>query len=303
MPMRWTKTVMMVFGCAGWSVAARAEEGRMPAEAVPDASTLAAQGQAAYGAKEYARCIELLEAAARTAAPTTSRSSYLYSAASCHALKNDPEGAFQQLRGAVEAGYQDIEHLRQDPDLAGLRSDARWPALLVDVEARRAASLKMLTAELHRLFDEDQTDRQGALEHIDWSKVMERDEQRRRRVTEIMQAGAATTALDYFQAATIMQHGSAAPDFDAAHQWAVHAVELDPSHNAAKWLAAASQDRYLMQLGKPQRYGTQLRKVDGRWSLYRVDTRITDEERARWNVPPLAVAKKRAEEMNTTASK
>jgi hypothetical protein len=31
-------------------------------------------------------------------------------------------------------------------------------------------------------------------------------------------------------------------------------------------------------------------KRDGKWAVYTVDPAVTDEERARWNVPPLAEA-------------
>lgn len=76
-------------------------------------------------------------------------------------------------------------------------------------------------------------------------------------------------------------------------------MELDPLNSTARWLAAASKDRYLMTLGKPQLYGTQFKKVDGKWILWEVDPSVTDEERAKWGVPPLVEARKRAEELNS----
>lgn len=79
------------------------------------------------------------------------------------------------------------------------------------------------------------------------------------------------------------------------------AVELDPANKSAKWLAAAAKDRWLMWQNKPQLYGTQFKKVDGRWILWEVDPTVTDEERARWNVPPLEEAKKKAEALNARA--
>ena len=53
-----------------------------------------------------------------------------------------------------------------------------------------------------------------------------------------------------------------------------------------------------MRLGKPQRFGTQYRLDAGKWVLYAVDPAVTDEERQRWGVPPLAQARRRADEMN-----
>ena len=70
---------------------------------------------------------------------------------------------------------------------------------------------------------------------------------------------------------------------------------MHPSH--PRWLAAASKDRELTREGKPQLYGTQFRDIGNGMELYPVDPSITDEERARWNVPPLADAKQRAAQM------
>jgi hypothetical protein len=53
-----------------------------------------------------------------------------------------------------------------------------------------------------------------------------------------------------------------------------------------------------MSLGKPQHYGTRYKRVDGRMVLWEVDPTVTDEERAEWEVPTLADARRRAEEMN-----
>lgn len=42
--------------------------------------------------------------------------------------------------------------------------------------------------------------------------------------------------------------------------------------------------------------------MDGKWILWEVDPSITDEERARWDVPPLAAAKARVKQMNGGAA-
>ena len=83
-----------------------------------------------------------------------------------------------------------------------------------------------------------------------------------------------------------------------AHDLAVRAVELDPHHERAKWLAAAALDRKLMDEHKPQKYGTQFQMRGGVWVLWEVDPTVTDAERDAWNVPPLAAAKARAAAMN-----
>jgi len=153
--------------------------------------------------------------------------------------------------------------------------------------------------ELERLHNEDQADREaGPNAKIDWQAVSKRDAERRARVREIVDKGGATTSTDYYHAAMVYQHGTEVPEYEEAHRLAMKAVELDAENDLARWLAAASKDRSLMWQGKPQLYGTQFKKVDDRWVLWEVDPSITDEERAKWNVPPLAEQKKKVETLN-----
>jgi hypothetical protein len=72
----------------------------------------------------------------------------------------------------------------------------------------------------------------------------------------------------------------------------------------AKWLAAASEDRFLMNIGRPQRFGTQYRNEgDGPIKLYKVDTAVTDELRRVMGAPTLAEAKAREAKMNQMSNK
>ena len=146
--------------------------------------------------------------------------------------------------------------------------------------------------ELRALYEQDQTDRRGELPTDLW----ERDERRRRRVEQLLDQGAVTDPEDLFFAAMVFQHGADRSHFLRAHELAMRAVELG-STRPARWLAAAAYDRWLMAGGRPQRYGTQYRSVNGRWVLHEVDPTTTDEERARWDVPPLAEALRRADQM------
>jgi hypothetical protein len=119
------------------------------------------------------------------------------------------------------------------------------------------------------------------------------------RLREILDAGGARVSADYEHAAMLFQHGHDVEAYRTAHELALKAVQLDPSNKHARWLAAASKDRELMTLGTPQIYGTQFRSVEGGpWVLYPVDPSVTDDERANWNVPPLAESEKRAARMN-----
>jgi hypothetical protein len=146
--------------------------------------------------------------------------------------------------------------------------------------------------QLLALFEEDQADRRGELP----DDLHRRDERRRRRVERLLARGAVTDPDDLFCAAMVFQHGSDRAHYRQAHELARRAAELG-STRPARWLAAAALDRWLMAGGLPQKYGTQYRSVGGRWVLYPVDPATSDEERARWDVPPLAEALRRAEEM------
>ena len=69
-------------------------------------------------------------------------------------------------------------------------------------------------------------------------------------------------------------------------------LEFDAYHRWSRWLAAASKDRELMTLGKPQLYGTQFTSgADGKVERWPVDPSITNAERARWYVDPIPESK------------
>ena len=111
-------------------------------------------------------------------------------------------------------------------------------------------------------------------------------------VDSVLAAGGARTANDFYHAAMIYQHGAGTTSYRRAHDLATRAVELDPDHTDAKWLSAASWDRYLDESGQPQWYGTQYRCVDGLRQLLPVDEgQATDEDRRSLGVPTLAEAR------------
>jgi len=152
---------------------------------------------------------------------------------------------------------------------------------------------------LLELYKADQAARTGG--EIDWSVVAKEDEERREEVLSIIGEKGLRTARDYFHAAMVFQHGNSADEIRMAYSLAWIASTLDPEHETARWLSAAAWDRIMMREGMPQWYGTQFRTVspDGPWELYEVDEdAVTDEERARFGVPPLAESKARAEAMN-----
>jgi hypothetical protein len=154
--------------------------------------------------------------------------------------------------------------------------------------------------ELKRLCDEDQSDRtppEG--KPINWAIVGPRDKARLKRVKELYTQNLLQTANDYDCAATVLLHGDVAEDFLLAHEFWVVAISKGKNDQDTLSLAAASEDRFLMNIGRPQRFGTQLRSVDkAPIQLYPVDAGITDELRRLMIGHSLSEIKARVAEMN-----
>lgn len=110
--------------------------------------------------------------------------------------------------------------------------------------------------QLEEIFQEDQKDRERVYdtpEEVD--KLKERDRARRKRVHMMMELGEVKTKRDLYHAAVIFQHGDKAEDFLISHRLSVMSAIL--GHRTARWLLAASFDRFLMAIGQAQVYGTQ----------------------------------------------
>jgi len=146
-------------------------------------------------------------------------------------------------------------------------------------------------AELTRMFQEDQEDRKPGIHGIDWSVVKPRDDARLARTRELYAAGDLRTGADWLHAALILQHSSEADDYLLAHEMCVAA--LAEGEKGARWLAAATEDRFLRAIGRSQRFGTQYEAgaEAGTFRLAPTDPDVTDELRAALGVPPLAEAK------------
>ena len=155
-----------------------------------------------------------------------------------------------------------------------------------------------MNKELRSLYEADKEERinQRKVNTLAYTSMRTRDLQRRERVMEMSAANQLITAEDYFHAAHIMNHGDTIEDAQNAHILALRASEL--GHRPARWLAAASYDRWQMYQGKPQKYGTNY-VYDGREDrLWDVDPETTDKERAMWDVHPLAEQLRKAQEAN-----
>jgi tetratricopeptide (TPR) repeat protein len=136
---------------------------------------------------------------------------------------------------------------------------------------------------------------------IDWQKLSKEDDERKKRLNELLDSGKVITARDHYHAAMIFQHGGDTIASSMAVKMMRKAIELDSSMN--KWLLAAAIDRDLMRRGQPQTYGTQYMKksMDAKWERYTIDsTKVTDEERKAYGVETLAEQKIKERRMNLT---
>ena len=179
---------------------------------------------------------------------------------------------------------------------------ALCPMFTVHSEAAQSPSMQTLkhNEELKRLCAEDQSDRTPPKgKAIDWAIVSPRDKSRLKRVKELYMQNLLQTANDYDCAATVLQHGDMPEDSLLAHEFWVVAISKGKNDKDTLSLAAASEDRFLMNIGRPQRFGTQLRSVDnGPLMLYPVDGGVSDELRRLMGGHSLAEIKARVLEMN-----
>lgn len=154
--------------------------------------------------------------------------------------------------------------------------------------------------ELARLAAQDQQDR--AEKEGEWD-----DDARRRRVMALLATDAVVTPRDKLHAALILQHTpgtvcgnrlcSTNPEnYLLAHYLAQAA--FDAGLKDAGVMVAVTIDRYLSFTEGRQRYGTSqlLDLATGQMYLPQIDRTVTDEERARYGVAPLATLLKQAPE-------
>lgn len=152
--------------------------------------------------------------------------------------------------------------------------------------------------EILQLVIEDQWDRGNDMygkgqvkspESLDWKLLADHDAQRHAQIRKLLDQGRVKTGQDFEFAALIFQHSEKPDDLMLAHVLAVTAV--GKGNGGARWLAAATLDRYLQSVKQPQIFGTQFfqGEKDQPWTMepYARST-LTDGERALWCVVPLA---------------
>jgi hypothetical protein len=149
-------------------------------------------------------------------------------------------------------------------------------------------------ARIEQLFAEDQDDRRGYPNtRLTHKEINVRDEVRRNEILALLKKTEVRTAQDYFYAAVIFHHGQTFEHYRMAASLAWIAHELEPENSTYAWQTASSWDRMMLKKDRPQWYGVQAHRDDqSRFTLSSIDeTAVSDDERASYNVKPLAELK------------
>jgi hypothetical protein len=161
--------------------------------------------------------------------------------------------------------------------------------------------------EMNQIYEADQNDRvvditrMSEQEGKKWAQAVgPRDAGRRERVRKFLERGALRSGRDFEQAAFIFQHGFSSDDFLLAHILATAAVAKGDTK--ARWIAAATLDRYLQSLQQRQVFGSQFNNPDrqpGHWTLEPLDqTLIPDSVRHIFCSPDIATQERAVVRMN-----
>jgi hypothetical protein len=174
---------------------------------------------------------------------------------------------------------------------------------LAQVSCANENKQSAISVELEKLYAEDQADRNATGMNTDWEAISIRDEQREIRVKELLALGSLGGGSAYYHAAMVLQHASTPDDYLLAHDLCV--IAISKGEQKAKWLAAASMDRFLVSIGRQQRFGTQFlsNKSFRPPRLVQVDPNVSDVLRQEFDVPTLESAKKREAEMENEFNK
>lgn len=155
-----------------------------------------------------------------------------------------------------------------------------------------------VSARVNQLFNEDQAAREAFRgrppTQDELEQLIRSDAERRTEVLGYLRAGKLAFHHDFYHAAFIFQHGNCLEHIKLAAELARQAMALADTRSA-RWIYAATTDRYLVLQGRPQKYGTQFSANPANEPcLYPIDPATKDEERLAYGVPPLAELLKRA---------
>jgi hypothetical protein len=236
----------------------------------------------AFAAKDFERCASMWKQLAKQ---HPAHYGYPVQAGKCLDAAGHHAEAGRFVKIGLDRGWRNCKGL-----------PIHTPAFDTRCQANSDKWFSTINPEVYLAFQADQAERSGPIEDLEAAK---RRDAARLNVARIAVAShTLKTADDYYHAAMVFQHGSTPDAYETAMKLSQKAVELRSDFRAASWLHAAATDRYLQTTGKPQIYGTQLRQVDGKWTMEPFDrTAVSDKERQRAGVD-LAEQEKRVAAMN-----
>lgn len=164
--------------------------------------------------------------------------------------------------------------------------------LLFFLLVNTCAQVKEDNAELKKLVAADQADRSGESDE----KLAPNDDLRRQKVFELLAQNKIMTPKDKYNASIILHHtgmvfidnqlkSKSVENHYLAYQLAKAAFE--EGYQKAQYLVAVTYDRYSWMAYGYQKYGTQTTFKDDKEVWVTIDSTTADEERARYQVPPL----------------
>jgi hypothetical protein len=194
---------------------------------------------------------------------------------------------------ATRAPFNSQEIVEQAKRVQRCDSEPESPIALVPANT--------VSSRLQKLVADDQAARM--VEVTDLKSAEGADRIRRQEIVQYVLRNQLSKDGDFIDAGLIFQHGVCIDSFLLAHQLAGYAIALSESPTGnkrqaseARWLYAATYDRYLRNNGLPQRFGTQYRfdGPDCQYVLEPFDPKTTNEERTLYEVatfdPAVALA-------------
>jgi len=119
------RTIFTLLTCLLLIASGQAQETRA---LIVRADSAYAQGKFAESASLYVKAIDLGAKGLMV----------FYNAACSFALAGSKDSAFYYLKKSIENGWNNVDHMQHDSDLASLRADVRWKACVDSTKSNRA---------------------------------------------------------------------------------------------------------------------------------------------------------------------
>ena len=258
-----------------------------------------------YRDKEYVKSVEVYKQAFKI---EEKNGSNLYDAACSAALAGNKKMAFQWLNNAMDNGWINIHHMKQDKDLISLHNEKKWNKLLSAmqkiVDVKEANYDKPLQAKLLEIYNDDQPIRQ---EYIAARKTYGHKSSQVDSLGKIMLYKDSVNLIKVKQ--ILDTHGWVGPDkvgnqanqtlflviqhsdLKTQQQYLPMMREAVKNKNASGSSLALLEDRVALGEGRKQIYGSQIgsdRETNKSYIFPLEDPDHVDERRAKVGLGPLA---------------